>query len=233
MTGTRPSLRSAALAGLGLGVALAYPIALERVRASWGPRSTGAAVLAAWLVSLALLRRNRAIPGLGTLSRVGLLALPVLAMATGSELYLRLVPAAIQASLVGVFLLSLRGGSSLFGEAARLVQPYAPDFIEPYCRKATLAFAALFAAQAAVLVMLVFRPPVAGWALASSALIWLPLLLLSALEWSVRKVWFRHYGRGPVDGLLRRLLPPERTARGRRSLEHIRRVRAELGLPPP
>jgi len=229
----RPSLRTAALAGLGLVVALAYPIALERLRSSIGARGTGAAVLAVWLASLLLLRRNRSIPGLGTLPRVALLALPALAVATGSELALRLVPAAIQASLVGVFLLSLRGGSSLFGEAARLLQPYAPDFIEPYCRKATVAFAALFAVQAAALAVLAWRPPAGGWAFATSALIWAPLLVLAALEWAVRKLWFRHYGRGPVDWLLRRLLPPERTMRGRRSLEHIRRVRAELGMPPP
>ncbi len=45
--------------------------------------------------------------------------------------------------------------------------------------------------------------------------------------------WFRYFGPGPLDQLLRRLIPPENTATGRCSLEYIRRMRAELGMPPP
>jgi uncharacterized membrane protein len=232
--GLRPSLGALAGAGLGLLVALAYPLAMQRILDAWGARAAGGAVLAVGLVSLpALGSRRHGLPGLSLVPRLALLALPAGAVVTGSQLFLRLVPAALQALLAALFVLSLRGGGSLFFDAARIVQPYAPDFIGPYCRKATLAFAALFAVQAVVLTAWVFRPPAHGWAAASSAVIWLPLAVLFAIEWSVRKAWFRHYGRHPLDRLLRVLLPPERTARGRRSLAYIASRRRELGLPPP
>jgi len=230
----RPSLGALAAAGLGLLVALAYPLAMQRILEAWGARAAGGAVLAVGLVSVPILgSRRHGLPGLSLLPRLALLALPAGAVVTGSALFLRLVPAALQAALAALFVLSLRGGGSLFLDAARIVQPYAPDFIGPYCRKATGVFAALFAVQAVVLTVWVFRPPAHGWATASSAVIWLPLGALFAVEWGVRKAWFRHFGRHPIDRLLRILLPPERTARGRRSLEYITRRRQDLGLPPP
>ena len=148
-------------------------------------------------------------------------------------MYLRLVPAALQVLLAGLFLHSLRGGGSLFQDAARWIQPHAPDFIGSYCRKATVAFAILFVVQALALTGLALRVPGDDWALASCALVWLPLAVLGAIEWIVRKVWFRHYGRGPVDRVLSVLMPAERTERGRRSLEYVTRIHRDLGLPPP
>ena len=77
-----------------------------------------------------------------------MLLLPALAAATGEALFLRLVPAAIQALIAVLFVVSLRGGGSLFYDAARTLHPYAPDFIAPYCRKSTGVFAGMFALQA-------------------------------------------------------------------------------------
>jgi uncharacterized membrane protein len=228
-----PSWRAAVVAGAGLGVALVYPVASERLLSAWGTRAAGGAVLGLGLASSLAAGRRRALPGLGPAPRAALLALPALALATGSAVFLRLLPAVLQLALAGLFLASLRSGRSLFEDAARIVQPWAPDFIRPYCRKATVVFAALFALQAGALALLVARPPAAAWAPLASAVIWGPLAVLFAVEWVVRKVWFRHYGHHPVDRLLRVLLPPERTARGRRSLEYVTRRRRELGLPPP
>jgi uncharacterized membrane protein len=145
------------------------------------------------------------------------------------------VPALVEALLCAAFLGSLAGGGSILERAARVLEPHAPDFIRPYCRKATLAFAALFAVQAALLFALALAAPGVGtsWARNASLVVWGPTLAATALEFLVRKAWFRHYGAGPVDRVLRALLPPERTARGRRSLDHIRKKRSELGLPPP
>jgi hypothetical protein len=54
------------------------------------------------------------------------------------------------------------------------------------------------------------------------------MLLASGVEFLVRKTWFRYYFRGgPFDRLWARLFPAERTARGRRSAEAIRRYRKE------
>jgi hypothetical protein len=94
-------------------------------------------------------------------------------------------------------------------------------------------FGALFALEAGGAAGLALRPPATGWAFASSAWLWIPVAIATAVEWVVRKAWFRYYGVGPVDRLLRALLPPEDTTVGRRSLEYVRRMRRELGLPPP
>jgi uncharacterized membrane protein len=161
------------------------------------------------------------------------LLLPGLAALSGDVRFLMLVPAAIEALLSAAFVGSLAGGGSILQKAALTLEPEAPDFIGPYCRKATLAFAVLFALQAVVLIGLALAAPAPGWAVRASLVVWAPTLVACAVEFTVRKTWFRHYGDGPVDRLLRRLLPPENTAQGRRSLDYIRRRRVELGLPPP
>jgi uncharacterized membrane protein len=223
----------AALGLLGVAFALGYPIATARALEAFGTRPVALALVATGLLAFLPAVGRRPLPGVGPLPRSGLLALPVLAAASGNALFLRLVPAAIHALLASVFLGSLRGGGSLLQEAARRMHPHAPSWIGPYCRAATTAFAALFALQALALAGLALRPPAAGWERASTLLIWAPPVVASALEWIVRKTRFRYYGPGPVDRLLARLLPPERTARGRRSLDYIRRMRRELGMPPP
>jgi len=53
--------------------------------------------------------------------------------------------------------------------------------------------------------------------------------LLFVSEFVFRKVWFRHYTSRRIDRLFERVFPAGRTARGRRSLAYIQRMR-ELGL---
>ncbi len=165
--------------------------------------------------------------------RAALLVLPAAAAVTGDALFLRLVPAAIQALIAALFVVSLRGGGSLFYDAARSLHPYAPDFIAPYCRKSTMVFAGIFALLAVAAGWLAFHPPASSWGTATGFWIWTPVIAASAVDWVVRKWWFRYFGPGPLDQLLKHVLPPENTAAGRRSLEYIRRMRAELGMPPP
>jgi len=228
----RPPASVLALGALGAAFAVGYPLAAERAIEAWGTRAVGGALLAAGGLSLALLHRARDLPTGPLPLRAGLLALPALAAATGGAVFLRLVPAAIQAALAAVFALSLRGGGSILQEAAWRIHPYAPDFIGPYCRKTTAVFAAIFALQGLAVAALALDPP-ERWALTSGVGVWVPVAVASLLEWMVRKSWFRYYGDGPVDRLLRALLPPENTRQGRRSLEYIRRMRRELGMPPP
>jgi uncharacterized membrane protein len=217
-------------------LALAFPLLADWAIDSFGARAAAAAVFGLGLAGFLLSLRGESaayVPGFGRPARGLLLALPGLAALTGDVRYLQLVPAAIETLLCAVFLGSLAGGGSLLQRAALTLEPFAPDFIGPYCRKATLAFAALFAIQAAALVALAFAAPGPGWAARASLLVWAPTLAATALEFAVRKAWFRHYGDGAVDRVLRRLMPPENTARGRRSLDYIRQKRVELGLPPP
>ena len=48
------------------------------------------------------------------------------------------------------------------------------------------------------------------------------------VEYVVRKVHFRYYHGGPLDGLFEALFPAENTPQGRRSAESIRRAREDL-----
>jgi uncharacterized membrane protein len=220
------------LAGLGIGFAVLYPLAAERALGLWGARAVGVALCGAGLVSLVALQRGR-VPMPPLWLRAAGLALPLGAALSGDAVFLRLIPAAIQFGVVAVFLASLRGGGSLFQDVARIIEPHAPEFIASYCRKTTLVFAAIFALQGVAVGLLALRPGQEGWAFASGVLIWTPVLVGFAVEWVVRKTWFRNWGDGPLDRRLRRLFPPENTPAGRRSLEFIRRRRSELGMPPP
>jgi uncharacterized membrane protein len=228
----RPPPALVTAAGVGALLATVYPPAAERALAAYGVRAVAVALLIAGLCSLFAWQRfgSARVP---LYQRAALLVLPALAAVTGDALFLRLVPAAIQALIAVLFVVSLRGGGSLFYDAARSLHPYAPDFIAPYCRKSTIVFAGIFALLAVAASYLAFRPPASGWGAASGLWIWTPVLIASLIDWVIRKSWFRYFGPGPLDQLLRRLLPPENTAAGRRSLEYIRRMRAQLGMPPP
>lgn len=224
-----PALVSAA--GAGLLLTTVYPLLLERALSAWGVRPVAGALLVPGALSLALwwrLGRSR----VALVPELLLLALLLAAAVGGSLFFLHLVPAAIQLLIAVFFALSLRGGSSILERAAQTIHPYAPDFIRPYCRKATLAFAAIFAAQGAALAALAASPP-ESWATTSGLLAWAPVMGASAIEWAIRKSHFRYYTDGPVDRWLRRWLPPEKTEAGRRSLAYIRAKRLELGMPPP
>jgi uncharacterized membrane protein len=219
--------------GVGALLATVYPPAAERALATWGVRGVALVILALELVSLVAWQRTATSAGVPLYQRAALLVLPTIAAATHDALYLRLVPAAIQALIAALFVVSLRGGGSIFYDAARSLHPYAPDFIAPYCRKATIVFAGVFALQGIAALLLAFYPPAAGWGTAAGMWIWTPALAASLVDWCVRKWWFRYFGPGPLDQLLKHVLPPENTATGRRSLAYIRKMRADLGMPPP
>jgi uncharacterized membrane protein len=218
--------------GVGALLATVYPPAAERALAAWGVQKFASLLLVMELASLLTwqLLGTQRVP---LYQRVALLVLPALAVGTGNALYLRLIPAAIQTMIAVLFVVSLRNGGSIFYDAAKTLHPYAPDFIAPYCRKSTIVFAGIFALLAIAAGWLAFAPPASGWGTATGLWIWTPVIAASLVDWVVRKWWFRYFGPGPLDQLLQRVLPPENTEAGRRSLEYIRRMRAQLGMPPP
>jgi uncharacterized membrane protein len=219
--------------GVGALLATVYPPAAERALAAWGVRGVAGVLLVLGAVSLLAWRGVATRAGVPHYLRAAVLVLPAAAAVTADALYLRLVPAAIQALIAALFVVSLRGGGSLFYDAARSLHPYAPEFIAPYCRKSTAVFAGVFALQGVAALYLAFHPPASGWGTATGLWIWTPVLAASLVDWCVRKWWFRYFGPGPIDQLLKHVLPPENTAAGRRSLEYIRQMRAQLGMPPP
>jgi len=230
---SRPPPALVTAVGVGALLATVYPPVAERALASFGVRPVAISLLALGVGSLVAWQRLAARARIPLAARAAILSLPALAAATGEVLSLQLVPAAIQALIAVLFVVSLRGGGSLFYDAARSLHPYAPEFIAPYCRKSTIVFAGVFALQAIAAARLAFDPPGSGWGTATGLWIWTPVLAASLVDWVVRKWWFRYFGPGPLDQLLKRALPPENTAAGRRSLEYIRRMRSQLGMPPP
>ena len=131
---------------------------------------------------------------------------------------------------------SLRSEQSMIERAALFLQPRAPDFIRSYCRKLTALWCAVFAGTAGAIVWLVLAEAHAPRRAFSSFGLWLPMIVLTAVEYFVRKIWFRYYSGGPFDRLLAALLPAENTERGRRSLAYIREARAQMraeGFTPP
>ena len=161
---------------------------------------------------------------LGWLPTAVLLAFAALALASGRPLLLQLLPALAWAGAAWLFGRTLRAEQSLIERLARIVEPTAPDFIGPWCRLVTALHAALFAAIAAWIAGLAIDGDEAAWRTFVGLEAWGLLAVFEVGELLARKLHFRRYGRNPVDHVLARLFPAERTAAGRRSLAHLRRL---------
>ena len=223
----RPSALGLALfAAAAASLAVAYPCALEALLVRIGARGLALLLLAATAVGLPL-RRARA--GGGRAAAAGMAALLAAAAATGDARFLRLVPAWIYVGLAALFAASLRGPGSILESTARWLVPEAPEFIRGYCRVVTALWVAIFLASAGIAGGLALAASPEAWLRFTSRQVWLAMGAFSALEFLVRKTWFRNYFRGgPFERFWSSLFPAERTARGRRSLAYIEAYRAEL-----
>jgi len=218
--------------GLAVGftaLILASPFLLRPATKQIGPRAVAAFTLAGALLAL-VTRAVRGGAGLGLLgtqlSAVGLLA--GLAVVTDQLVFLQLLPALVYLYLIWIFARSLEQPVSIIGQMARRVAPKAPDFIDPYCRKLTLVWCGVFAVNAAGISGFALAGRYDAWAWYSGAFSYFFMAAFQAIEFVVRKLWFRHYGRGPLDRVFARLFPSENTPRGRRSLAYIQQMRARL-----
>jgi uncharacterized membrane protein len=162
------------------------------------------------------------------------LSIPVVLMVavySGDERHLRLVPAAAYLGVAAFFHASLRDEMSLMERIVRSTLPGVPDFIGAYCRGLTIFWALFFVGAALVIGNLALGPNVAAWRLATGWGIAIAMLAVMPFEFLFRKTWFRHYYfGGPFDRFWSRLFPPEATERGRRSLHYIENYRAEIAL---
>ena len=76
---------------------------------------------------------------------------------------------------------------------------------------------------AALLAVFAFGVSPSRWQALSSRTVWILIGGISVAEFLVRKSWFRHYPHGgPFERFWSTLFPPEKTSRGRRSMESIR-----------
>ncbi len=220
------------LAVLGVALVAAYPFALEWALQRFGLRPVAIALFASGALGLAWRWRGITAPALRP-TQLGILALLALAAVQESRAPLLLVPAAIQLGLAGYFLASLRPGDSVVERMAHVMQPYLPDWIRPYCRIVTVLWALFFLGNAVAITVLAADADPQRWRSWTGIGLYVTALALQAVESVFRKSWFRAFDEGPIDRLFARLFPPERTARGRRSMEYIRRMRTVLGMEEP
>jgi uncharacterized membrane protein len=215
-----------------------YPWLIDAVLERYGARPVAALALLLTLVGGvgSLSRGGRleipSVPGLPA----GLALLPAATLLTGDLRFLFLVPAGVYLWLALMAGQSLREEISLIERFARILQPRAPEFIRPYCRKVTALWGLVFLGAAIVIVYLVSIGAVAERRAFTAYGLWLPVGILSAVEYAVRKAWFRYYAGGVLDAIWAALLPAENTERGRRSLAYIREARARMraeGFTPP
>lgn len=210
---------------MGAGVlvlAVGYPAALPLARAALGTRGLSVALLILLVIPLAW-----RIPG-RLVATAGMGVLLAAAALGADERLLRAVPAWVYAGLAVAFAASLRDEEPIIERAARWLVPEAPAFIHDYCRVVTALWAAFFLVSAVAIAWLAFAARPEIWQAFTSRWLWFAMGALGALEFFVRKTWFRYY---PDDGVFNRswsrLFPAERTERGRASMRALEAYRAE------
>jgi uncharacterized membrane protein len=218
----------AALIGALVLLATLYPPLLELAVSLFGRRAvaSGVALLAAFSTIASVRRGGGPVLVLARAVVAGLAA----SSALGAGLTpLLLIPACIYAALAWVFFASLRSGTSLVELAARMLQPVAPDFIGPYCRRVTTLWGGVLTINALVLSAFALAAPIETWRFAAGVGLWAWMGVISLAEFLVRKIYFRnYYYRGPLERILEKLFPAEATPMGRRSAAYIRLVREKL-----
>jgi hypothetical protein len=101
---------------------------------------------------------------------------------------------------------------------ARVFEADFPDWKRPYCRNLTLLWCVFLGANAVCVGWLALAAPFGWWVVYTGGIFYALFGALMLGEYGFRKLWFREYGEGPVDRLLARAFPAERTANGRRTL---------------
>ena len=216
--------------GAGVAVAIAYPFVVERALGRFGVGPVATALFVVGLATaFASIRRFGVRPG-AIASQALVLGLLAAAAASGQRAFLLALPVVVFASLAWVFASSLRDEVPIVERGARLMQPHVPTFIRRYCRIVT-AMWALFFAGAAIRVAFL-TDDVEAWRAFTGFRLYLAAGVVQGLEAIFRKAWFRAFEDTPLDRAFRRLFPPEKTERGRRSLAFIRDKRIELGMDP-
>jgi len=217
-----------ALTTVGVGLLAAYPYFLEHALARFGVRSVCAALLVLGVVGFAFGGRARSALGVVAWPGLAIAAVLGLGVASGERGALLLVPAFVYLGLAEMFRASLAREDSIIERCALFLVPETPDFVRPYCRRLTWLWVGFFAASAVVIAGLALAGPAGAWQAVTGWGLYALMLAISALEFFVRKTWFRNYFYGgPFDRLWARLFPAENTEQGRRSEAYIQRCREE------
>ena len=229
---TRPSRGQLLLGGAFAALVVVWPLFARWTVERFGVRALAASLLA--VGALSLRAANSALPAdlsYGRFDSVVWFALVALALATGSTEFLLVLPAAVYLAIARILERSARSPESLIERVAFWMQPYAPDFIRPYCRKVTRFWAGVFLANAIGIAALALFAPVTWWQAYTGWIVWLVFAAISVVEFAVRKAYFRNYDDGPIDLLFEKFFPSDRTEMGRRAMAHKAEMRRSLGRP--
>lgn len=118
------------------------------------------------------------------------------------------MPVLINAALLLSFASSLRGEMPIVESFARMVEPALTAPEVAYCRTVTQLWCVFFLLNGGAAAMLALFAPFHWWAIFTGGISYLLMGGLFFVEFLVRKVRFRRYGRGPHDLILARLFPP-------------------------
>ena len=212
-----------------VAVVMFYPLALQVALIEAGARGVALVMAAIAIGAMPWQRRESGESWIPLPHRAVFGTLLAAALLLDEAVFLRLLPAVAQWALFSAFFGSLRDPQSLIERGARMLQPFAPDFIGPYCRKVTAVWSGFFLINALAIAGLAIAAPVSWWSLYTSWILMGVVTVIFAVEFAVRKSWFRYYPGGPVDRVFAALLPAEKTEQGRRSVAYIHDKRKELG----
>jgi uncharacterized membrane protein len=119
---------------------------------------------------------------------------------------LLVLPSATQAAFGATFLRSLRS-TPLVEHFARMVKPRLSAGELAHCRLWTTVWGLYLILLAAVGLLLARFASLSLWTLYTGIVSYGLIGLLFAVEYTIRKIRFRDYGRNPVDWILSRLFP--------------------------
>jgi uncharacterized membrane protein len=124
--------------------------------------------------------------------------------------WLLVLPSATQATFGLAFLRSL-SGTPLVEHFARMVKPELTGPELAHCRRWTTVWGVYLIALAALGLCLAAWASLAVWTAYAGVASYALVGALFAVEYVVRKIRFRDYGRNPLDWLLGKLFPPARS----------------------
>jgi uncharacterized membrane protein len=152
--------------------------------------------------------------------RAAALQLPAIALGfaflgwvSNNGTWLLVLPSATQATFGLTFLRSL-AGTPLIEHFARMVKPELSVAEQAHCRRWTRIWGIYLLALAATGLALARWASLAVWTGYVGVVSYLMVGVLFAVEYLVRKIRFRDYGRNPLDWLLSKLFPVARSGVG-------------------
>jgi uncharacterized membrane protein len=193
-------------------VAVAYPMLVYVGLLELSPRWFAVLLLPIAAIVLAI-RMRRSNVGRGPL--VGLVAalvgLLVLSLVWNDARFLFALPVLINVALLISFAVTLRTDMPMIERFARMQTATLSEAQRRYCRTVTWVWCGFFVANGTTIALLaVFASPEI-WTLYTGLLAYVAIGLLFSIEYVVRKIRFREYGRGPHDRALAVLFPPRPT----------------------